>query len=96
MPDQDDPHGNRVEEALPGVTQDPYDLALPGEVLEVRDDFAMVRFRGGLVQGVNVSFVNVQAGDLVLVHAGYAIQKIDREEARRTLEWAHKWGSVGS
>ena len=58
-------------------------VAYPGKVLSVADNHAQVDFTGNVVK-VNVSMVQVQPGDYVLVHAGMAIQKVAPEEGR---EW---------
>jgi hydrogenase expression/formation protein HypC len=68
----------------------PVCLAIPGEVLSVRDmdgvRYADVRF-GGIVREVCLhAFPATTPGEFVLVHVGFAIAKIDRAEAERTLE----------
>ena len=55
-------------------------VAYPGKVLSIENDHARVDFTGSVVP-VNISMVAVQPGDYVLVHAGMAIQKVEREEA---------------
>jgi hydrogenase expression/formation protein HypC len=57
-------------------------------VIEVNDRKAKVDF-GGIFREVDVSLVNVHPGDYVIVHAGYAIEVLDRETAEETLKvWA--------
>jgi hydrogenase expression/formation protein HypC len=60
-------------------------LAIPAKVVTVEKDKARVDFGGGVVREVNVILVSVEVGDYVLVHAGYAIQVLDKEEALETL-----------
>jgi hydrogenase expression/formation protein HypC len=60
-------------------------LAVPAKVLEVNGDLAKVDFGQGIVREVNVMLVEARVGEYVLVHAGYAIQAIDREAAEETL-----------
>jgi len=60
-------------------------LAIPAKVLEVRGEVAKVDFGQGIVRDVNVMLVEARVGEYVLVHAGYAIQVIDREAAEETL-----------
>ncbi|MEM2341441.1 MAG: HypC/HybG/HupF family hydrogenase formation chaperone [Candidatus Bathyarchaeia archaeon] len=60
-------------------------LAVPARVVEVNGDLARVDFGGGVIREVNVSLVDAKVGDYVLVHAGYAIQVLDEEEAEETL-----------
>ena len=49
------------------------------------NDIANVDF-GGVERPVNVSLVEVVVGDYVIVHAGYAIQRLDEEEALQSLD----------
>jgi len=60
-------------------------LAIPAKVLEVQGDVAKVDFGQGIVRDVNVTLVEAHVGEYVLVHAGYAIQVINQEEAEETL-----------
>ena len=62
-------------------------LAVPGRITEIRsDETALVDF-SGVVKTISLALVEeVAVDDYVLVHVGYALQKIDPEEAQRTLE----------
>ena len=60
-------------------------LAIPAKVVKLEQDKALVDFGEGVTRDVNVTLVNVKVGDYVLVHAGYAIQVLEREEALETL-----------
>ncbi|KPV62022.1 MAG: hydrogenase assembly chaperone [Candidatus Bathyarchaeota archaeon BA2] len=60
-------------------------LAIPAKVLKVQGDVAKVDFGQGVARDVNVMLVEARVGEYVLVHAGYAIQVIDREAAEETL-----------
>jgi hydrogenase expression/formation protein HypC len=60
-------------------------LAIPAKVVTIRQDKARVDFGGGVMREINVALVSVEVGDYVLVHAGYAIQVLDKEEALETL-----------
>jgi hydrogenase expression/formation protein HypC len=65
-------------------------LGIPGEVIEVREDaglkFAQVRF-GGVTREVCLECQpDAGVGDFVLVHVGFAIARIDREEAARAWD----------
>ncbi len=61
-------------------------LAIPAEVKEIKGENAIVDFGGGVIREVNISLVDVRVGEYVLVHVGYAIQVIDREDAQETLK----------
>jgi hydrogenase expression/formation protein HypC len=71
-------------------------LAVPGKVLETEERngsrTARVQF-GGIVRQAYLDFVPEAAvGDYVLVHVGFAISKVDAEEAARTLETLQAMG----
>ncbi|MCF7890505.1 HypC/HybG/HupF family hydrogenase formation chaperone [Candidatus Bipolaricaulota bacterium] len=61
-------------------------LAIPGEVLTVEEDLATVDV-GGVEQEVRLDTLSedVAEADYLLVHTGFAIQKLSPEEARETL-----------
>jgi len=46
---------------------------------------AQVDFGEGVLREVNVTLVEAEVGDYVLVHAGYAIQTVDEKDALETL-----------
>lgn len=66
-------------------------LAIPGKVIEIQQDAAGVRMAkanfGGIVKQVCLEYTpEVNCGDYVLVHVGFALGKVDEAEARRTYE----------
>jgi hydrogenase expression/formation protein HypC len=61
-------------------------LAVPARVLEIYDSEAILDF-GGVKRRANISFLDdVKVGDYVIVHVGFAIQKMDKEEALESLK----------
>ena len=60
-------------------------LAIPARVISVHGEKAQVDFGEGVLRDVNVTLVDAKVGEYVLVHAGYAIQKMDEAEAKETL-----------
>jgi len=60
-------------------------LAVPAEIKSIEDHSATVDY-GGVSRKANISLVDAKVGDYVIVHAGYAIQVLDKEEAEKTLE----------
>lgn len=60
-------------------------LAIPGKVLKKEGDTAKVDFGDKTTRDVNLSLVDAEIGDYVLVHAGFAIQVLDAMEAEETL-----------
>ncbi|MEA2225734.1 MAG: hydrogenase expression/formation protein HypC [Solirubrobacteraceae bacterium] len=74
-------------------------LAIPGQVVEVVDEhnrLASVDV-AGVRRTVNIGLLDVddtsaQAGDWVLIHVGFALSKIDEEEAHATLALLREMG----
>ena len=66
-------------------------LGIPGRIIEIRDDggfpMGVVDF-GGVKREVCLAYLagEVDVGDYAIVHVGFAISKVDEEEARRTFE----------
>ena len=60
-------------------------LAIPARVLEKEGDMARVDFGEGTSREVNIALVNVNVGEFVIVHAGFAIEVLDEAEAKETL-----------
>jgi hydrogenase expression/formation protein HypC len=61
-------------------------LAIPAQVLELMEDDTALIEMGGVRKVVSLMLLDgVEKGDYVLVHAGFAIERVDREEAERTL-----------
>lgn len=61
-------------------------LGIPMKIKKVQGDFACVE-AGQLTRTVNIQMVScVRAGDYVIVHAGFAIEKVDPQRARETLK----------
>jgi hydrogenase expression/formation protein HypC len=65
-------------------------LGIPGRIVELRDaqglPLGVVDF-GGVRREVCLAYVadDVKVGDYAIVHVGFAISKVDEEEARRTF-----------
>ena len=73
-------------------------LAIPGKVLEAEDlgitRVAKVEF-GGITRKVSLDFTpDVVPGDYVMVHVGFAISKVEEEEAKRTYELLKEIGAL--
>jgi hydrogenase expression/formation protein HypC len=67
-------------------------LAVPGKILSMAGDDPLTRTGrvsfGGIVKEASLACVpEAKVGDYVLVHVGFAISKLDEEEARRVLAY---------
>jgi hydrogenase expression/formation protein HypC len=60
-------------------------LSIPAEVLEITGNKAKVSIGGALYDASIELLDDIKIGDFVLLHAGYAIEKINKEEADITL-----------
>ena len=60
-------------------------LAIPGKIDKIQEKKAWVDYGDGTRRKVDLTLVDAAVGDYVLVHAGFAIQKLDEKEARETL-----------
>jgi len=61
-------------------------LAIPGKVVEIRDNLAIVDY-GGVRREARIDFIrDLKVGDYVIVHTGFAIEKMDEEAAKRSIE----------
>ena len=60
-------------------------LAIPGQVTEVSGKKGWVDYGDGTRREIDLTLVDARVGDYVLVHAGFAIEKIDERDAQETL-----------
>jgi len=60
-------------------------LGIPMKVKTIKGDFAEVE-SGQLIRTINIQMLpRIKVGDYVIVHAGFAIQKVDADKAEQTL-----------
>jgi len=71
-------------------------LAVPGQIVEVHENQAVVDFQGSRLSISTVMTPEVRAGEWVLVHAGFAIAVIPEDEARKTWEYLSAIAAEGS
>jgi hydrogenase expression/formation protein HypC len=73
-------------------------LAIPGQIIEIVDEsnrLAKVDV-AGVRRTINIGLVDDDGagpGDWVLIHVGFAISKVDEDEARATLELLERMGA---
>ena len=72
-------------------------LAIPGKIVEIdkENQHATIDYGDGTKRQANVSLVDVKKGDFVLVHAGFAIEVLDKKEAMETLNLFREMLSAG-
>lgn len=61
-------------------------LAIPMKIIQIDGENGILEYKG-IQKKINLSLVQpVEIGEYVLVHTGFAIQKIDEEEFYKTME----------
>lgn len=61
-------------------------LGIPGKIIKMDDTVAKVDITGAIKE-VNLMLVDdIGVGDYVIVHAGFAIQKVNEQEAQQTIK----------
>ena len=75
-------------------------LGIPGKVIEIRDEGGLRMGRvdfGGVRKEACLAYQpDVELGDYVIIHVGFAISRVDEEEALRTLEMLGSMGDLMS
>lgn len=74
-------------------------LAIPGKLLSVEGEDPAFRIGRmdfcGIKKTVNLAFTpDAEPGDYLLVHVGFALTRIDEEEARRTFQYLAQIGAL--
>ncbi len=72
-------------------------LGYPGKIIDIQGDYAKVNFGNGVIKdNILIALVDAKVGDYVIVHAGYAIQVLNEDEAREVLEtWREYLNKAG-
>jgi hydrogenase expression/formation protein HypC len=73
-------------------------LGIPGKITEIWDDrgtrMAHVDF-GGAIKDVCLAYLpEIEVGDYTIVHAGFALTRLDEQSALRTLELISELGTL--
>ena len=65
-------------------------LSVPGKIVKIKKNLARVDV-GGMLRDISLDLCpEVSIGEYVLIHAGFAIQKVDEKEAEETLDLLKK------
>lgn len=75
-------------------------LAVPGKILSISGDEPIERTGrvsfGGIVKEASLAYVpDAEIGDYVIVHVGFALSKVDEDEAKRVFEYLAEMGELG-
>jgi hydrogenase expression/formation protein HypC len=74
-------------------------LAIPGKVESITGDDPITRLGrvnfGGIVKEASLAYVpEVQVGDYVIVHVGFALSKVDEAEAQKAFSYLKQMGEL--
>lgn len=74
-------------------------LAIPGKVETITGDDPVTRMGrinfGGVIKEASLAYVpEVQVGDYVIVHVGFALSKVDEEEAQKVFGYLKQIGEL--
>ena len=61
-------------------------LAIPARIVELEGDRAVVDAMGNRWKAKTTLLPDAKLGDLILIHAGFAISLVDEEEAKKTWQ----------
>ena len=70
-------------------------LAIPAEIVQIEDEMAVVRVGDTLRKASLMLLPEVSLGDYVIVHAGFALHRVDPEEARESLRLLLELAAMG-
>jgi hydrogenase expression/formation protein HypC len=75
-------------------------LAIPGKVISISGDDPLTRMGkidfSGVIKQASLAYVpEVKIGDYVIVHVGFALNKVDEEEAQKVFEYLKQMGELG-
>jgi hydrogenase assembly chaperone HypC/HupF len=60
-------------------------LAIPGKIINITGDIGEIDF-GGVIRRANITMVEAKVGDWAVIHAGFAIEIMNEEEAQETIQ----------
>ncbi len=75
-------------------------LAIPGKVVSISGEDPLTRMGridfSGVVKSASLAYVpEVNLGDYVIVHVGFALSKVDEDEAQKVFQYLKKIGELG-
>lgn len=71
-------------------------LAIPAKIIEINDLMATIDMEGTQREASLLLLEDAKIGEYVIVHAGFAIHKIDEEEAMASLKVLRELAAMGS
>jgi hydrogenase expression/formation protein HypC len=70
-------------------------VAVPGKIVDIENDLGKVDFLGA-IRNISLDLIDdVEIGDYIIAHAGYAVEKIKEEEAIETIKLFEELREIG-
>jgi len=69
-------------------------LSVPAKVISIDNDKAIVSIGGTKYEASLQLIEDVVVGDYILLHTGFAIQKLSEDEAQETIKLLHELGEI--
>ncbi|KTD73743.1 HypC/HybG/HupF family hydrogenase formation chaperone [Legionella tucsonensis] len=61
-------------------------LAIPAQITQILDEERALINLGGIIKEISIALLDkVTEGDYVIIHVGYALTRLDEQEALKTL-----------
>ncbi|MCL4371286.1 MAG: HypC/HybG/HupF family hydrogenase formation chaperone [Chloroflexi bacterium] len=70
-------------------------LAVPARITRIEGNRATVDVAGVVREASIMMLPDAKVGEYVIIHAGYAIERLDEEEARRTIDLFRQMEALG-
>jgi len=75
-------------------------LAIPGKIESISGDDALTRMGkvnfGGILKEASLAYVpEAKVGDYVIVHVGFALSRLDEDEAHKVFDYLKQMGELG-
>lgn len=70
-------------------------LAIPARVVQIEEGLGLVELGGVVREASFMLLPDAQLGDYVLLHAGYALQRVDEAEAEETIRLLAELAEAG-
>jgi len=70
-------------------------LSIPAKIISIEGNKARVSLGGAEINAALHLIDDAQVGDYILLHSGFAIQKIDEKEAMETIRLLKEIGREG-
>lgn len=62
-------------------------LAIPAQITQILEDDSVLVNIGGICKTISTALLaDVAVGDYVIIHAGFALAKLDEQQAQKTLD----------